>query len=135
MAIIITKEPKGLPSIENCVFCKEPTRYWYKERKPVCPKCAKVQNDADLHMEYLDFTKQELGYTRFQLTAENIKANKGKTICFVDKRTIDKYRGYYNVEYGIIGKKHYSKLFIDEFDNSIDIRNIVECGIKIEQNS
>ena len=86
-------------------------------------------------MRYLDFEneKHEKGYKPFDLTAENIKANVGKTICYVLRRSIDKYRGYYRVQYGRIFKKHYSALLINEGDDSIDIRDVAECGIKITE--
>ena len=38
---------------------------------------------------YLDYENQEKGYKKFELTKENIRANVGKQICYVDKRTID----------------------------------------------
>ena len=82
-------------------------------------------------MRYLDFDKQEKGYKKFDLTRENIKANIGKQICFVNKRSIDPHRGYYNVDYGTILSIRYSQLLIDEHDNYLDIRDVAECGIKI----
>jgi len=82
--------------------------------------------------KYLDFDKQEKGYEKFELNTESIKANIGRQICYVNKRRIDKNRGYYNVEYGTIHGKHYSTLLIDEGNVSIDIRDVEECGIQIE---
>lgn len=53
MALIVKKEPyfvtkewRGL--LEKCVFCKMPTKYWYKEKEPVCESCATEKNESDL---------------------------------------------------------------------------------------
>lgn len=83
--------------------------------------------------KYLDFEnpKYEKGYKPFQLTTDSIKANIGKKICYVRSRSIDPHRGYYNVEYGVIHSKRYSQLYIEDGNNSVDIRDIVECGIEI----
>ena len=81
-------------------------------------------------MKYLDFENQEKGYSEFHLTRKNINANIGKQIAYVDRRTIDRYRGNYNVEYAIIESVRYSQLFLNEGHDSVDIRNVVECGIK-----
>lgn len=81
---------------------------------------------------YLDFQKQEKGYEPFQLTRENIRKNIGRQICYVNKRRVDPYRGYYNVEYGILCEVRYSRLFLDDGNSEIDIRDVAECGIQIE---
>lgn len=81
---------------------------------------------------YLDFEKEEKGYKRFYLTRENIISNIGKKICYVDKRTVCKYRGYYTVQIGIIHSVRYSRLLLNDGDNEVDIRDILECGIKTE---
>ena len=80
---------------------------------------------------YLDYDNQEKGYEKFELTRENIRKNIGRQICFVDKRTVDKYRGYYSVEYGILYEIKYSRLFLDDGNREVDIRDVVACGIKI----
>ena len=36
--------------MENCRFCHSPTRYWYKNRIPVCQGCALAHNDAELNL-------------------------------------------------------------------------------------
>lgn len=42
----VTKEFKGV--LENCVFCGEPTRFWYrKANKPCCQSCAKTHGPDD----------------------------------------------------------------------------------------
>lgn len=83
---------------------------------------------------YLDYENQkyEKGYKPFELTSENIKANIGKKICYVRSKNVDEHRGFFNVEYGIIHSKRYSQLYIDEGHDSIDIRDVLECGIKID---
>ena len=82
-------------------------------------------------MRYLDFENQEKGYKEFYLNRENIRENIGKQICFVDKRDIDPYRGYYRVDYGVLHSVRYSRLFLDGGNREVDIRDVVECGIKI----
>lgn len=51
--IPIIKEPEDLQerfgAIENCHFCKEPTRMWHENtNNPVCEKCAKTHKVAEL---------------------------------------------------------------------------------------
>lgn len=82
--------------------------------------------------KYLDFAGEESGYEQFFLTRENVRKNIGKTICFV--RRVDPYRGYYNVEYGRIHSIRFNRLFLNDMDSEIDIRDVKECGIKIETN-
>lgn len=78
----------------------------------------------------LNFEKEEKGYERFQLSRENIKANIGKVICYVDY--VEPYRGTYFVRYGKIHSIRYSRLYLDEGERSVDIRDIKEAGIKID---
>jgi hypothetical protein len=80
--------------------------------------------------KYLDFEKDEKGYKPFVVNKENIRANIGKTICYVDY--VEPYRGSYFVRYGKIHSIRYSRLFLDDMNKEIDVRNILECGIKIE---
>lgn len=83
-------------------------------------------------MGFLDFDNEEKGYKKFHLNTQSIKENIGKKICFVLSRDYDNHRGYYNVRYGTIISKRYSQLFIDDEHNSIDIRDVLECGIEID---
>jgi hypothetical protein len=80
----------------------------------------------------LDFESEsrEKGYKPFQLTRENIKANIGKKICYVD--FVEKHRGTYFVRYGRIYGVRYSNLLLNEGDRSVSISSIKECGIEIE---
>lgn len=80
--------------------------------------------------KYLDFENEEKGYKPFTLTKENIRANIGKTICYVDY--VEPYRGAYFVRYGTIHSIRYSRLFLDDMNKEVDVRDIKECGIKIE---
>lgn len=82
--------------------------------------------------KYLNFENEEKGYKPFSLTNENIRKNFGKKICFVLNRDVCKHRGYYNVRYGVMHSKRYSMLYIDEGHTDIDIRDVLECGIEIE---
>lgn len=76
--------------------------------------------------------KFEKGYKPFDLTPENIKANKGKRIVYLLKKNIEATRGYAFPRYGIIHEKRYSQLLLDGGHDSIDLRDVVECGIEIE---
>ncbi len=78
----------------------------------------------------LDFENEkcEKGYEPFQLTKENIKANIGKKICYVDY--VEPHRGTYFVRYGIIFGVKYSQLILNDGEKNVDIRNVRECGIE-----
>lgn len=80
--------------------------------------------------KYLDFEKEEKGYEPFTLTRENLKKNIGKVICYVDY--VEPNRGTYFVRYGRIHSINRNKLFLNDMDRVIDIRNIKEAGIKID---
>jgi hypothetical protein len=81
-------------------------------------------------MKYLNFENQEKGYKEFQLTRENVLANIGKTIVYLRKGDVDKYRGYAFPKYGILISMKYSTIYLENFE-TIDKRDIIECGIKI----
>jgi len=81
--------------------------------------------------KYLNFDKEEKGYKKFYPSRENIRANIGKTICYVDY--VEPYRGSYFVRYGVIHSVRYSRLFLDGMNREVDIRFILECGIKIDE--
>lgn len=87
--------------------------------------------------KYLDFEneKYEKGFKPFLLNKKNVMANVGKRICYVRKWSIDRHRGYFKVEYARIHSMRYSTLFINEYGDSIDKRDIVECGIEIDSNT
>jgi hypothetical protein len=79
--------------------------------------------------KYLDFEKQEKGYKPFEVTRENIRANIGKRICYVDY--VEPYRGTYFVRYGTIESIKYSQIYFSNGNSEVDIRNIKEAGIEI----
>lgn len=80
----------------------------------------------------LDFEneKYEKGYEKFYPSRENIRKNIGKKICFVTY--VDPHRGYYTVKYGVIHSVKYSRLFLNDRNDEVDIRSIKDCGIEIE---
>lgn len=82
-------------------------------------------------MKLLDFEneKYEKGYIEFYPSRQNIKNNIGKKTCFVTY--VCPHRGYYTVKYGIIYSIRYSRLFLNNGNDEIDIRDIKECGIEI----
>lgn len=81
--------------------------------------------------QLLDFEneKYEKGYKKFYPSRENIRQNIGKKICFVTY--VDPHRGYFTVKYGVIHSIKYSRLFLDDRNNEVDIRSILDCGIEI----
>ena len=78
----------------------------------------------------LDFEKDEKGYEPFVVNKENVRLNIGKKICYVDY--VEPYRGTYFVRYGTIHSIRYSRLFLNDMDKEVDVRDIKEAGIKIE---
>jgi hypothetical protein len=78
----------------------------------------------------LDFEKQESGYERLYPSPENFKKNIGKTICYVD--FVEPYRGTFFVRYAVIHSVIRNRLILNDLDKEIDIRDIIDCGIKIE---
>lgn len=86
--------------------------------------------------KFLDFEKDEKGYKSFVVNKENVRANIGKRICYVNY--VEPYRGTYIVRYGTIHSIKYSRLFLDDMNREVDVRDIKEAGIEIqssEQNS
>lgn len=83
--------------------------------------------------DLLDFEneKYEKGYKKFHPSRENIKNNIGKKICFVTH--VDPHRGYFTVKYGVIDSVRYSRLFLNEGNDEVDIRDIKDCGIEIDK--
>ena len=77
----------------------------------------------------LDFDKQEKGYKPFKVNKDNVRSNVGKRICYVDY--VEPNRGTYFVRYGVLHSIRYSRLFLDDMNKEIDIRNIKEAGIEI----
>ena len=77
----------------------------------------------------LNFENEEKGYIPFVVNKENVRANIGKRICYVDY--VEPYRGTYFVRYGVIHSIKYSRLFLDDMSREVDIRSIKEAGIEI----
>lgn len=85
-------------------------------------------------MGYLIFDqpgKFEYGFKPFKLTPENIKNNQGASIVYLRNCDIESSRGLAFPRYITIGKKRYSTLYSYDGNDSVDIRDVVECGIKI----
>lgn len=81
-------------------------------------------------MRYLNFDKQEKGYEPFQLSRSSAKQNIGKRIVYLRGADIDHRRGWAFPRYGTISAVQYSQVIFENGD-SIDIRSVEECGIKI----
>lgn len=75
--------------------------------------------------------KFEYGYKPFNINRESAKLNKGKKIVYVRNQDIDRHRGYAFPRYAVIHGSHYSQLLIDNGNDSVDMRDIIECGIEI----
>ncbi|MDD5589042.1 MAG: hypothetical protein PHP92_03210 [Candidatus Nanoarchaeia archaeon] len=81
-------------------------------------------------MKYLNFDNQEKGYREFSITKDNVIKNKGKNIVYLRGSDVDKYRGYVFPQYGILYDMRYSILFLNDGNTEVDVRDIIECGIK-----
>lgn len=79
----------------------------------------------------LDFGKQEAGYERLYPSHENFKKNIGAKICYVD--FVEPHRGTYFVRYAQIHSVMRSRLFLDDGFKEVDIRDIIDCGIKTKE--
>ena len=80
----------------------------------------------------LDFENEryEKGYKPFNpRDKELVKKNVGKKICYVD--SVDRYRGYFTVKFGVIHSIRYSTLFLDNMEKQVDVRDIKDCGIEL----
>lgn len=80
---------------------------------------------------WLNFEKEEKGYKPFTLTTQSIRENVGKKICYLRKRDIVSSRGICFTRFATLHSKKYSQIFINNGHDSIDIRDVVECGIEI----
>lgn len=78
----------------------------------------------------IDFENEYTGYKRFHVNRENIKANLGKRIVYVDR--IDN-RGQYFIRGGTIHSIRYSCLYLDDMNREVDIRSIREAGIELTE--
>lgn len=81
-------------------------------------------------MKYLDFDNQEKGYKEFSITKENVLRNRGKSIVYLTRSDIDIHRGYVFPQHGILYDMIYATLFLNNGDRGVDVRDIIECGIK-----
>jgi hypothetical protein len=82
----------------------------------------------------LDFENEEKGYKKFYPSKKNVDANVGKTICYVTRSDIDPNRGSFFARYGILHSRRYSRLYLNDMNRDIDVRDILDCGIKIDTN-
>lgn len=83
-------------------------------------------------MKYLDFEKFEIGYKELIPSAANFKLNIGKKICYVTSSNVDKNRGFVFTRFATIHSVVGSQLIFQNGYNSLRIKDILECGIKIE---
>jgi hypothetical protein len=86
-----------------------------------------------METKYLDFENErwQKGYELFHISKANFKKNIGRKICYLMSRDMDRHRGSFIVRYGTILDIKYSQLIFDTHD-SVDIRDMLECGIKIQ---
>lgn len=80
---------------------------------------------------YLDFDKQEKGYQRISPSKDLFKERKGEYIVYITSENIDRHRGYAFPRYAKIHGVKRNSVIIDEYGQSVSIRDIIECGIKI----
>ena len=83
--------------------------------------------------DLLDFESEERekGYMPFCPSAENFKKNIGRKICYVNY--LEPYRGTYYVRYGMIHSVKRNTLYLEDGHLDVDIKKILQAGIKIEQ--
>ena len=81
-------------------------------------------------MKWFDYETTETGYKPFYVSKDTVKSNKGKRIVYVRRSDVDSNRGYCFPQYGILDSMRYSELIFDD-ENTVDSRDIIECGIMI----
>lgn len=81
---------------------------------------------------YFDYNKQQKDFEYIQKSKENIKANFGKIFCYLLSKDYDRYRGYISPRYGRITDIKYNNVFINDGDDVIDFRDILEIAVKKE---
>jgi len=84
-------------------------------------------------MQYFDYETYQKGYERFNPTKENVKKNEGRYVIFLLNRDYDPVRGYMSIRGGRLTERRYSALYLDDFGNQIDTRDILEMAIRIEE--
>jgi len=84
-------------------------------------------------MRFFDLDNEYKEYEKFIINKNNVKKNKGKQILFVQSRYYDSYRGYYSIDSGILTEMIYSTLYLDDYGQQVDKRDILECVIKKEK--
>jgi hypothetical protein len=84
--------------------------------------------------DYFDLENEYKGWEPFIVNKQNVKNNKGRNLLYVNRRTIDPYRGYYSIDYaGNIEETYYSMLMFEGGNNSVDKRDIVACIIDMRE--
>ena len=83
--------------------------------------------------DYFDLNSERWnGWEPFDLNTKNIRKNKGRTIAYVDKHWVDRYRGCFSICFGILEDSYYSKIIFENQD-SIDKRDILACVINMSE--
>lgn len=84
---------------------------------------------------YLNFNKQEKGYTHISPSITWFKEHIGTDIVYVCRKDVDDRRGYVFPRYGKIYSVRYNTIYFDaDMARSIDKRDILEMGIKDDEN-
>lgn len=91
----------------------------------------KANQLINIKMKYFDYENQEKGYKPFQLDKKSIEENIGKRIVYVTNRDVDTNRGYVFPQYGRLYAKKRNEVWLNEGEKSINVRDVLECGIEI----
>lgn len=87
--------------------------------------------------KYLDFEneKYQKGYELMKWDKATIKSNVGKRICYLLRRDYDENRGTFIVRYATIHSLRYNQVIINDYSDSIDMRDVLEAGVKITKSN
>ena len=79
-------------------------------------------------MKLIDYEVEFKNYERISKDRNTIKQNIGKKVIYVDR--VDNHRGYYRIEYGVICAVRYNTVYLNDYNNSFDIRDLRDIGVE-----